>query len=481
MKSLVAIVLLLAVLSLGSFWGIGDAVSREKENVTLRETVLYGDRSYAEGVSVLAEAHYDRHLFWSTSYRVGENAAAATDYRFYPVEHYESGEPNYQGVILDTDLKYGLDTRLSDEEAVGLQKAYRELYLATKPGEERSMEIYLADYYDYYPIRVSMDLFGVRWSGNDYEAMSSDRYEKERRVWEAFREFFKIPVPENLPPFEITVSRGVNGGFGCGSSGHGYDYYFNVKEAHTEDRVFFSISNRIEQKDGIQYIDTSLIPGGYGIYAFSYENVRATAEQETVSAFPDGYDTGIRAETLSMVFPLDREAEVLYLALSHGDSRLLIFTREGDITYLTVVDTATMEELQRIRVTDQQYYTFYEYSNCIVLCGWESISVIELQEGGACRLAFTVPRMEEVNDSDYQRGVAARMAFDGERLVIVDSDGDHDKVYNSFEGCGFTLAVYNATGLVYYGEYESSLSVMPDPNDYGFNCMPVRYQVSFTD
>jgi len=155
-----------------------------------------------------------------------------------------------------------------------------------------------------------------------------------------------------------------------------------------------------------------------------------------------------------------------------------MFTKEHEITYLTVIDIATMNQLQKIEITDAKQFTFYEYDNCIVLNGWEYISVIEKQEDGLCRLAFTVSRMKEVNDSNVQKGVATTMAFDGEKLVIIDRTGD--EIYPSLELCGFTVAVYDSTGLLYYGEYESSLSASRSANDYAYNCLPIDYSVSWT-
>ena len=105
--------------------------------------------------------------------------------------------------------------------------------------------------------------------------------------------------------------------------------------------------------------------------------------------------------------------------------------------------------------------------------------MIEKQEDGLCRLAFTVSRMKEVNDSNYQKGVATTMSFHNAKLVIVDRTGD--KTYGSLETCGFTVAIYNSTGLVYYAEYESSLSATTNPTDYAFNCLPIKYTVSWTE
>ena len=221
-----------------------------------------------------------------------------------------------------------------------------------------------------------------------------------------------------------------------------------------------------------------LIPGGYGIYSFTYKNVRNPENtQGNTTVFHPGYETGIEAETLAMVFPLEQHAEVIYMTMSNDENKLLVFTEEYDVTYLTVIETASMTELQKIKVTEATQYSFYAYDNCIVLSGWDYISVIKKQDDGLCQLAFTVSREKEVNDSNYQKGIATAMAFDGEKLVMVDRTAE--EVYGSLALCGFTVAVYNSDGLVFYAEYENSLSVSPNAYDYTFNCLPVRHAVNW--
>lgn len=481
MKKIIAIVLLLSLLSVGSFCMIGSVVNKEKANVTIKENIIYGDKSYAEGVTVLTRSHYDSHLFWNTAYTIGETPILSTDYEFHYSEFYEYGDRSYNGLTLDVDLKYGFDTSIPAEEAVGLQKAYRELYDATAPGTKGTKMIRLQDYYTYYPIRVSIDLPGVLWQGNDYEDLDFDEYINERAVWDAFNNFFKIPIPEDLPAFEISITKDLRGdGVGVGSSGHASDYWLNPITTYTSNRVFFSIGNEFYNKEGDtnQYVDTSLIPGGYGIYSFNYSNVRnSTNTHGNNTTFYPGYETGINEETLEMVYPLAQETEVVYMLVSEDESKLLLFTKENDITYLTVIDIASMTDLQKIKVTDANQYMFYECDNCIVLNGWEYISVIELMDNGLYDLAFTVSRMNEINDSDAQKGVATAMAFDGDKLVMIDRSGD--QIYPNLETCGFSVAIYNNTGLVYYAEYENSLSATTNPNDYAFNCLPVKYSVKW--
>lgn len=481
MKKIVAIVVLLSLLSVGSFIAIGSSVSQEKENVTIKENIIYGDKLYAEGATVFTRAHYDQRLFWDTAYTIGNTPKCSTEYEFRYSPRFEYGERKHQGLTLDVDFKYGFDTTVPIEESTGLQKAYRELYDATKPGEKGVKKIRLQDYYTYYPIRVNIDLPGVLWQGNDYENLSYDEFKNERIVWDKFNEFFKIPIPENLPEFEISITKDSHGnGAGVGSSGHDYDYYLNTQTVYTENQVFFSIGNTISGKedDEEKYVDTSLIPGGYGIYSFTYKNVRnATNTQGNNTTFYPGYETGVEQDTLAMVFSLEQHAEVIYMTLSNDESKLLVFTKEEGITYLTIIEIASMNELQKLKITEANQYLFYENDNCIVLNGWDYISVIEKQENGLCKLAFTVSRMKEINDSNHQKGVATTMAFDGKKLIMVDRTAE--KTYGALELCGFSVAVYNNSGLVYYAEYESSLSASADTNDYAFNCLPVEYAVSW--
>lgn len=482
MKKIIALVLLLSLLSIGSFCAVGSIVGEEKENVTIRENVIYGDLAYADGLSVLTKAHYDDHLFWNTTYTIGEHPTTQNEYTFHYAEHYTSGERVHRALMLDADFQYGVDTRVSAEERVGLQKAYRELYDELAPGEQGKKTIRLQDYYTYYPIRVDIDLPGVLWNGNHYDRILDEDYVNERRVWDRFNEFFRIPIPEDLPSFEISVSRHLNdSSAGAGSSGHGQGYYFNVRSTHTDNRVFFSIGNKYELNDEkeTKYVDTSLIPGGYGLYSFTFRNVRnASNTSGNTTTFHPGYETGVEADTLAMVFPLEQYAEVIYLTMSQDQSKLLMFTKEYDITYLTVIDVADMKQLQKIRITDAEHFTFFDYDDFIVLNGWDDIAVIERHPDGLYSLAFHVPRMKEVNDSNFQKGVATAMAFDGEKLAIVDRTGD--AVYPSLELCGFTVAIYDQSGLLCYAEYESSLSATTDASNYSFHCLPLEYITSWT-
>lgn len=473
MKKIIALVIALTVLSFGSLCMIGSIVNSQKDNVTITENVIFGDRSYAEGLKIFTRAKYDGRLFWNTSYTIG--GSASTEYEFHYNKYYEYGEMSYAGLDLGFDFAYGVNSTASLEDLTGIERAYRELADATKPGAESTKHIYLQDYYDYYPIAVSVYLPGILWQGNDYERLAYENAVNEKAVWDKFREFFKIPLPDDLPGIDISVGKDSRGNVvSVGSGGESSPFYSH--STYTDTMCFFSIMNKYTNENSeSKYYDTSLIPGGYGIYAFDYENVRDTSNTYgSTTVFKEGYETGIKEETLRLVYPIEQDVEVMYLSVSEDGSKLLIFTEENGSTYLNVVDTETFAELQRFKVANSEVSAYYEYDNFIVLEEYQDdvdISVIEICEDGTYRLVFSVPRSESSKNYSIED-----MAFNGRELAII------TKMYNEnqlFELCGFLVSVYNSSGLVYYGEYESSLSLNQSYIDYSARCLPVRIEISW--
>ena len=44
--------------------------------------------------------------------------------------------------------------------------------------------------------------------------------------------------------------------------------------------------------------------------------------------------------------------------------------------------------------------------------------------------------------------------------------------YHNIPSCGYNVAIYEESGLTYYAEYDSSLSVHPNLEWYEENCLP---------
>ena len=67
MKKSTFLFVLLLILSTVGICYFYTTVNAQKNKVTLTETVLAGDPSAAEGVTVDVKTHYDNHLFWNTT------------------------------------------------------------------------------------------------------------------------------------------------------------------------------------------------------------------------------------------------------------------------------------------------------------------------------------------------------------------------------------------------------------------------------
>ena len=476
-RILIAMALLLAV-AVTVPCLIGAELSAARCEVEISETALFGDPALAAGATVHQTAQLKEHLLWQTAYPVG--GAPSTDYRFSAGGLTFENAVSHHGIRLSDHIEFGLDLRKPFDAMSGIEVAYYELFQKTEPGTRSTETVRLQDYYTYYPIRVEIDLPGTLWFGHEYEDVQGEDFIHERLVWDKFNDFFKIPIPQDLPSFEISVIKNVNGSIG-GSGSHmtkvGYSLY--AASAYTADTCFFAINNRIgDIGESSGYIDTSLIPGGYGIYSFTYSNVlNETNSSGTSRTYHPGYQTGVNADSLAMVYPLAEHESVCEMAVSADGSRLLLLTDDGAAVKFTVIDTATMTALQTFRLCDSTHVSVHQADDFIVFFHGLSFSLFSVNGEGSYCLEITADQPSVTDDSFKYINTYAAMDFDGERLIMVDQL--EEERYRTMLTCDFCVAVYDQSGLRYYGEYQSSLSTNPDTSDYPYNCHPEEITVTW--
>lgn len=476
MKRLLPLLCLLLMLGAAAVCAIGASVASGQDTVVLTPHPLYGDPAAAEGATVSLLAHLDEHLRWDVTYPIGGEAEA--DYRFSMRQLNFDRDAHYAGIQLYEDFEYGLDTRAAFTDLVGLEVAYYELFRDTAPGTKGTATIRLQDYYTYYPVRIDISLPGTLWHGIDYEDLASNDYVNERAVWDAFRTFFRIPVPADLPAIEISVTKNVDGSIGgTGSSGFGTEKSYSLwsEAAYTSDACYLTINNRYGEK----YVDTSLIPGGYGIYRFNYKNVRNEKNTQGNSTFfHPGYETGVDEKSLCMVYPLAQTEHVSAMHITPDERRMLMLSEDpaGAVT-LTVIDLSTMETLQRIPVTEKVWVSLHQEEDFFVLFYGQMISVYALGEDGLYAHILTAPQPNYLDKSFSAINTHAAVDFDGESVVFVDLMDEQR--YRTLQTSDLCIAVYNAAGLCYYGEYDNSLAVNPHTSDYGYNVHPIEVGVEW--
>ncbi|MBQ9112177.1 MAG: hypothetical protein IJY08_01190 [Clostridia bacterium] len=446
MKRYIAVFLAVLISAVACLCVISGDISDEKDKIEITERTLYGDRAFALGAVVDVATRYGYHLFWNTRYTVGETGVSETEFDFYASDKRENSAPAYGGVYMYTDLNFSTNLDTPTEQLSGLSKAYREIYDECPEGQSVTRTVYLKDYYDFYPLNIRFDLPDISWTSITH---SGDQlYVKQR-----FEEFFSIPVSADDTTV-LTVARQQWGNVSATSGHNGSNYGVGATSAYADGRCFFAINIRDSLGNAV---DTSHIPGGYGIYAFDFD--RGIGME----------DTGIDADSLSMVYSLDTSVAVDRMWMSDDGERLLILaTEKGDIVFIAV-DVATMETVSRLTLGAKDYMYAFELDCGVVVKFENRVVLICADNQGEYSIKIDAADLVSYDENYNNIHSSASMDYDGERLVIMDALGD--PLRGADYKCSFYIAVYGCDGLLYYGEYEHSLD-RHTGGSYGTSCVP---------
>lgn len=452
-KALVVFVLVFALVLSGAVYAISDA-SAPRDKVEVTEIVRYGEPSAAEGLSLVLHNHFDFHLFWDVAYTPTHPEATETDYRVSEQKDYGIYDDFYLGINFMSDLDYAyfqyLDGETISEELLGgLGRAYYELWQETPPGEAREKQIYLKDYLDYYPIGGEVDLPYTYVHFYEHEM----RYEEYNAAVHALiNEYFKIPVMEDECRY-ISIRKDENGnlsGHG-GGSGDGDSYQVWTNSVILPDAIYFTINNRTMED---KIVDTSLIPGGYGIYRLPYHASEGGGE--------------VYFEEMSTVKSLDEEFDITYFLTDEAKEKLILIGKINSQLRMLVIDAATMEKLQDIEIVSTGNVGCWQYFDggdfLALSIDDNRLGLIVRQESGEYTVRFVV---EDIADGTYyNRYDVQDMAWNGEKLALSGYKGLDD--INERFVADFYYAVFDETGLLCFTDCDSSLCIN---NDQQWGCV----------
>lgn len=436
-KSFLIMVLMLAM-SVGLVYVAHGRVEQDKERVAINETVLYGDKAAAEGITIDCSAYCANHLFWDTHYTVGEEPVTHTDFTFSQAEKRQSNNYPYPGIVIYGNYGgYGINSTggISMEEQTTPVQAVAS---RTAPGEEHKETVYMKDFYDYYPIYVDARQSDI------VNVLSEDKQK-------TFSDYFKFPVyPAHQ--LEISVTKDAAGSVHSISVTDLNGVYLVSESVLTDSGCFFILSCRTSNDGSL--LDTSQIAGGYGIYYVPYDEDNNTID--------------LAVEQVDMVFGVDAEqAEIVSLRASTDKKTLLLLTRENEAYMLTVIDAATMTQRQKLKLLStpeaESFGPMFIYDDFIVpVISGGRFAVVAVTSSGDYELRFT--GQAEVLQFDLSIGTV--MDFDGERLAITE-------FLSRYDTCDFYLDVFDKTGLIYSGKYDNSLDNGPFA-DSVYRCRPVE-------
>ena len=473
MRKILCLLLALLILSVGSLTFAFHSVNNTADQVELKETVLYGDKSKAEGLTVRSQNNYRDRCHWDTTYVIGAQPVADTAYRFTAEAEYNRSRGTPRALYLTTQINAYFSN--GAENPSGLSQAYQELYESMGPNEEKEIEVYVKDYHDFYPITGWLELPGCFFDWDPLD-MIRDRFtEEELAIIEGMENFFRIPVLEDDKELIALTTNTEKEIVGSGSGSiSGDDFYLDTISPYTDEAIYIVFDAHTNEGE---IIDTSYIPGGYGIYRLPYHAKEADTH---------GHTAAVAIDELAMVYPLDPNLHLYGMTLSGDKEQLLLYTREENTFYLTVIDVATMDTLQKLELGKWREDTygwrlFDENENFLAFTLNDGeLVVAERQDNGTYTITLRTELRLGESDSPFANFYLSRnaaLAYDGERLAVIDSlqreytrEG-RDYSWREYT-CGFFTAVYDNSGLVHFGTYESSLDAGEDLGDQFSACLP---------
>ena len=497
-KTLVFFLVLALVCGCGAVLA-ARAVSAPRADVTFREEIVSGDPAAAAGLEADYDVRMKDHLIWDSTLRFsGENYTYDTAFRYVPRGEETAPQPTYNGVIIDLIRDAWTSGSDMDVNPYGYGAAFRQLLDETEPGSTGRTVIRVADYYEEYPLRFTIDLPDITFSDMDDADKEAHYPEQMARTCRALREFFRIPtLPDEY--LELDVDKNVDGT--CSSRGlssveKGDAFWLNAESVLTEDGCYFWFSNRTQNG---RTVDTSRIPGGYGVYLLPLVESQWSVWAKGMLPDPDG---------LRMFYPVDPAAEILHAGLSKDETRLLLYTREDGKYVLRVIVLSSGELLQELTIgtcgAEDEWLNIFELPDFICLRQSDSrLYVLTECEDGQYQIALQCP-LTGAEDLWFDTSDANTMVFDGTRLAIAGpntryaaydggtvykqlSDGAEVTLYPnedlySYDSCGLYLLVFDASGLTYRGVYYSSLEdTLEDPRNrsYSQTILPNELQLSW--
>ena len=452
------IALFLAVLMLGTAVTVSAiTLGRNQEEVLYEEQCFFGNREEAEGLTVSVRYNQDNYLIWNTTHNVAESLEPQTEFRYHTLSNMSSSQPYNRfhfymyvaGNPMDVNWP-GSTEELTDNvlglKPEGLLLAWQELYEKTPEGELTDTNVRYADYCTYYPLDGQLQLPGNYWPfWSIYDYPDTEAELDEYRIAEAFNEYFRIPVLED-DWVQIIIDKRISSMTmesvdASTPREEGSDWFeMHTVSTYEEGKLYFTFDAHSQMG---KLVDTSLIPGGYGLYTMEWD------------------ENGGKPDTLTTALSLDPDFSPVEMTLDPDTGLLLYQSIRENIWYLTVIDPEKREILQQIPLMEysEETYSWVSIREDFIIATKSGVefSVFARNESGCFDYQYTAPIAECWDNHDpYYSGYA----FDGERLAVVSTyftERTEEGFIRQGVNKGYNLAVYGPEGLRYYGEFLSSL------------------------
>lgn len=301
--------------------GIYAAAQTEnvKKDVIVREQTIAGDAAAADGLTASFGGYLSYGgLSWEHEYTYG--GSQSTEFLDEAADGYKSGLEGQGGRVelcTNFDFSSAYELFCMDEDAEGkngkgnentqaeemlkapfsddAEAIFRQIGEKFSANQTKRLKIKVQDLLKYYIINGDIQFAG-RYSILDFwmlkehigSSMDAER-QLEMKIWSDIQSFFKIPVIENEYQSVTMVYDPATGSLehteSSGSNNEKDDsFQFSTVSCVTDEAAYFTFNPHTQNG---KLVDTSLIPGGYGIYRLPFDTksgVPKTGELEMVYA-----------------------------------------------------------------------------------------------------------------------------------------------------------------------------------------------------
>ncbi len=425
MKRTLSALLAVLILLTAATGAVIHTVDAKKEHIVFTEQILAGDSAHLDGLSVSIKAGYGSALSWDLRHTIGQNPKTEAEFSLHGTETEYAVNEKF-GMYVARDIlvssSHPIGEPLSSvfpESTVSFvfREAFESLLAEARQGKPSTQQIPLSDYFDYYPIEGTLMFSGFD-RGNDGTSV--------KRFRQMLNDYFRIPVLKEEMRTLSVVAEADKLRYEIKTSGLYFD--FMTQSVFTDDACYFIFDNKAVKDDA--RVDTSLIPGGYGIYKLTLT------------------DNDLDTASLSTVFSLDEKTSIRTLDISRDKKSLYLITEENGIGILRILDADTMRVLYCGETDLSLFYEIYSGENYVLLQLKDQFRLIVCEDGVSYHEAFS---FRHVHAHPLQ---TEALLYRDDTLVIVEPRRLHSY---SPDAVGFSVAIYDDTGLLCHAEYDCNL------------------------
>ena len=479
----------LVIVSLGAASFTFAAVRGQMTDCRITEKTIVGDAAAAAGLSASFGMGLQNQFYWRNVYTYGgaDDGADVQETAFsrknpFPADKkgpvpyvrltgYMTSGNALDDILTDPAEGYPIRQELLAQVrqeffTAGAAERVQEIKRVLPADGETTQDLKLKDIFRYYPIEGDLTGTSIWVASLDNAVYAS---ENPAKLWQDINRFLRIPIPE-------TESSGFSvGKYPDGSLNFNYyqgkencsqqeDHFdFHSIACSTPDAVYFTFNTHTDDGD---VVDTSLIPGGYGIYRLPYDR-----EKEI-----------FRSEKLEMVYALDPEKQYTDIYASPDGAKLFLVSQAARLAAVGVKEVQATAEIIDVRtmqcdrreeiVCSKDAALGYDAGDYLIFRGRSELCLYTYQNGSYKKelmltdVDFRKPALQNLFYDNR-----CRTAYDGKRLSILgeaelDIEDEDNTMWLWGTAGTVEVAVLDASGLAYYGTLRSNMQDFCNAKEY---------------